>query len=113
MHGPKWSNWALNKADLIIACGSRFDDRVTGQAVGVRAGRGRRPPRHRRGRDREAARADVPVVGPLKQVLRDLTVEVRKLREDGKAGLREAWLAQIADWREQFPLRYREGRRLR
>src|SRR4029077_7286737 len=31
MHGPKWSNWALNKADLIVAVGSRFDARVTGK----------------------------------------------------------------------------------
>src|SRR4029077_4694965 len=31
MHGPKWSNWALNKADLVVAVGARFDDRVTGK----------------------------------------------------------------------------------
>jgi acetolactate synthase-1/2/3 large subunit len=31
MHGPKWSNFGLNKADLIVACGARFDDRVTGK----------------------------------------------------------------------------------
>src|SRR3954452_19994932 len=31
MHGGKWGNWALNKADLIIAVGVRFDDRVTGK----------------------------------------------------------------------------------
>ena len=31
MHGSKYANWALNKADLIIAVGTRFDDRVTGK----------------------------------------------------------------------------------
>ena len=31
MHGSKAANWALNRADLLIACGSRFDDRVTGK----------------------------------------------------------------------------------
>ena len=31
MHGPKWSNWALNKADVVVAVGARFDDRVTGK----------------------------------------------------------------------------------
>ena len=31
MHGSKYANWALNKGDLIIAVGSRFDDRVTGK----------------------------------------------------------------------------------
>ena len=31
MHGSKYANWALNKSDLIIAVGTRFDDRVTGK----------------------------------------------------------------------------------
>ncbi len=31
MHGSKYGNWALNKSDLIIAIGTRFDDRVTGK----------------------------------------------------------------------------------
>ena len=30
MHGEAWVNWAIQEADLIIACGMRFDDRVTG-----------------------------------------------------------------------------------
>jgi acetolactate synthase-1/2/3 large subunit len=30
MHGAKWSNWAMNKCDVLVAVGSRFDDRVTG-----------------------------------------------------------------------------------
>ena len=31
MHGSKAANWAMNKADLLVACGSRFDDLVTGK----------------------------------------------------------------------------------
>jgi len=31
MHGPKWSNWAMNTCDLLVAVGARFDDRVTGR----------------------------------------------------------------------------------
>ena len=31
MHGQKFANWALNKADVIVAAGVRFDDRVTGR----------------------------------------------------------------------------------
>ena len=63
----------------MIACGSRFDDRVTGQAVGVRA-RGARVIHL----DIDAAEigklrhADIPVVGPLKQVLRDLAAELQR-----------------------------------
>jgi acetolactate synthase-1/2/3 large subunit len=106
MHGPKWSNWAMNKADLLVACGSRFDDRVTGKLSGFAPGA---TVVHL---DMDAAEigklrhADVPVVGPLKQVLRDITAEVRRLRDEGKAKPPEAWVRQIAEWREEFPLRY-------
>ena len=106
MHGAKWSNWALNKADLMIACGSRFDDRVTGKlsafAPGARVIH----------LDIDAAEigklrhADIPVVGPLKQVLRDIAADLQRQREQGSAPKSEPWLRQIADWRDEFPLRY-------
>ncbi|MBV8563356.1 MAG: biosynthetic-type acetolactate synthase large subunit [Actinobacteria bacterium] len=106
MHGPKWSNWALNKADVIVACGSRFDDRVTGKVSAFAPGA---TVVHL---DVDAAEiskirhADVPVVGPLKPVLAELA---ELLAKQTKPGRTDGWLAQIAEWREQFPLRYGEG----
>jgi acetolactate synthase I/II/III large subunit len=103
MHGPKWSNWALNKADVIVACGSRFDDRVTGKLSAFAPGA---TVVHL---DIDAAeiskirRADVPVVGPLAQVLAALAATVSR---DAAAGRTDAWLEQIAAWRDAFPLRY-------
>jgi acetolactate synthase-1/2/3 large subunit len=103
MHGPKWSNWALNKADLIVAVGARFDDRVTGKVSAFAPGA---TVVHL---DIDAAeiskirKADIPVVGPLKLVLAELT---RVLKPE--AGRTDAWLQQIAEWEEQFPLRYNE-----
>jgi acetolactate synthase I/II/III large subunit len=103
MHGPKWSNWALNKADLIVAVGARFDDRVTGKVSAFAPGA---TVVHL---DIDAAEiskirhADIPVVGPLKQVLAELARVI-----EPQPGRSEPWLRQIADWREQFPLRYRE-----
>src|SRR6266516_12713 len=103
MHGPKWSNWALNKADLIVAVGARFDDRVTGKVSAFAPGA---TVVHL---DVDAAeiskirRADIPVVGPLKPVLAELARVLEP--EDGRT---EAWLRQIAEWEEQFPLRYRD-----
>ena len=73
MHGPKWSNLAMNTCDLLVAVGARFDDRVTGK-LDARS----RPGATVVHLDIDAAeigklrRADVPVVGPLKQVLADL-----------------------------------------
>src|SRR5207253_8165720 len=51
--------------------------------------------------------ADVPVVGPLGQVLADLAEEVARLRSDAPTRT-EPWLRQLAEWREEFPLRYGE-----
>ena len=109
MHGTKYGNWALNKADLMIACGSRFDDRVTGKlpafAPGARVIH----------LDIDAAEigklraVDIPVVGPLKQVLRDIGVELQKLRSDGWTAKTDAWLSQLDEWKAEFPLRYRKG----
>jgi acetolactate synthase I/II/III large subunit len=105
MHGSKFANWALNKADLVIAVGSRFDDRVTGKvsafAPGARVIHF----------DIDAAEvgkirhAEIPVVGPLKLGLAQLTAEVRAAAADG-APDRGPWLRQLEDWREQFPFRY-------
>jgi acetolactate synthase-1/2/3 large subunit len=103
MHGPKWSNWAINKADLLVAVGSRFDDRVTGKLSAFAPGA---DVIHF---DIDAAeigkirKADIPVVGPLKGVLHELAKAVAEQRVEGAT---EPWLRQIAAWREQFPLRY-------
>jgi acetolactate synthase-1/2/3 large subunit len=105
MHGPKWSNLAMNTSDVLVAVGARFDDRVTGKLAAFAPGA---TVIHL---DIDAAEisklreADIPVVGPLKRALRELAGEVSRLREDG-AQAPAAWLRQIADWRDEFPLRY-------
>jgi acetolactate synthase-1/2/3 large subunit len=109
MHGPKWSNWGMNKCDVLVAVGSRFDDRVTGKlsafAPGATVvhldvdpaeiGKLRRP--------------DIPVVGPLKQVLAELAAAMDTARAQGTLRDREAWIRQLADWRDEFPLRYSDN----
>src|SRR5438132_5250884 len=103
MHGPKWSNFALNKADVVIAVGARFDDRVTGKVSAFAPGA---TVVHL---DIDAAEiskirhADVPVVGPLKPVLAQLSKELAELTVELRT---EPWLRQIDEWRDQFPLRY-------
>ncbi len=105
MHGSKFANWALNKGDLIIAVGSRFDDRVTGKVSEFAPGA---KVIHF---DIDAAEvgkirhAEIPVVGPLKPALKMLTDQVRSLAPDGPRPPAE-WLAQLAEWRAAFPFRY-------
>jgi acetolactate synthase-1/2/3 large subunit len=106
MHGPKWSNWAMNKSDLLIAVGSRFDDRVTGKLSAFA------PSASVIHLDIDSAEigklrsAEIPVVGPLKEVLEGIAAEIRRLQEKGSSPRTGAWLAQLADWRDEFPLRY-------
>jgi acetolactate synthase-1/2/3 large subunit len=103
MHGPKWSNWAMNKCDLLVAVGARFDDRVTGKLSAFAPGA---TTIHL---DVDAAEidklrhADIPVVGPLRDVLTALAHELRKQEATPQT---EAWVRQLAEWRDEFPLRY-------
>ncbi|HEY3069259.1 MAG TPA: biosynthetic-type acetolactate synthase large subunit [Gaiellaceae bacterium] len=109
MHGSKWANWALNKADLVIAVGSRFDDRVTGNlsafAPGAKVIHFDIDPAE----IGKLRRADIPVVGPLANALSQLTQELRRLVAADHEGP-AAWRRQVEEWRAAYPYRYeREG----
>jgi acetolactate synthase-1/2/3 large subunit len=105
MHGPKWSNWAMNKCDLLVAVGARFDDRVTGKLSAFAAGAQVIHLDIDSAEISKLRQADIPVVGPLKLVLADLARDMREHRVEGRT---EPWLRQIAEWRDQFPLKYRK-----
>jgi acetolactate synthase-1/2/3 large subunit len=106
MHGTVPAVAALQKADLIVALGARFDDRVTGKlssfaphATVVHA-------------DIDPAEigknrvVDVPIVGDLKEVIAELLPELAREHEtNGKPDI-EAWWRQINSWRETYPLGY-------
>ncbi|HET8741354.1 MAG TPA: biosynthetic-type acetolactate synthase large subunit [Gaiella sp.] len=108
MHGPKWSNLALNSCDVLVAVGARFDDRVTGKLSAFAPGA---TVVHL---DVDAAEisklrsADIPVVGSLATAVGALAREVEHQRAEG-APPPAAWLEQLRDWREEFPLRYDRG----
>jgi acetolactate synthase I/II/III large subunit len=106
MHGPKWSNLGINTCDVLVAVGARFDDRVTGKLSAFAPGATVIHLDIDSAEIGKLRRADIPVVGPLKQVLGDLTEELRRLQADGRVPRTEAWLRQLADWRDEFPLRY-------
>ena len=99
MHGTVYANKAVNDCDLLIAVGARFDDRVTGDLTKF-------APKARiihidvdPSAIAKNVKVDVPIVGDVKQVLRELN----KLM--GPVDTKE-WLAQIAAWRKESPLRY-------
>ena len=107
MHGSYAANMGMSGADLLIALGVRFDDRVTGRLAAFAP--------HAKvihvdidpaeiGKNRVA---DLPIVGDVKRVLQKLNKVVHELapaHQKRNAPAREAWWAQIRSWREEHPL---------
>jgi len=97
MHGTAYSNYAICEADLIISLGTKFSDRVTGKIsefapharlihididpaeIGKNVG------------------VDIPIVGDVKETLKDLAELVTEKGHD-------EWLERIADWKAKHPL---------
>jgi acetolactate synthase I/II/III large subunit len=105
MHGSKWANWALNKADLLIAVGSRFDDRVTGKLSAFAAGAKVIHFDIDPAEIGKLRKADIPVVGPLPAALTQLTEELRRVTDPAHLGP-AAWRRQVEEWRATYPYRY-------
>jgi acetolactate synthase-1/2/3 large subunit len=97
MHGWKHVNKAIQSADLLIALGMRFDDRVTGKvstyAPGARIVHVDIDPSE----IGKNVAVDVPIVGDVGRVLRALTPLVRERRREE----RDAYFAELADWRRE------------
>ncbi|MDQ6777819.1 MAG: biosynthetic-type acetolactate synthase large subunit [Actinomycetota bacterium] len=104
MHGTRSANYAMDEADLIVAIGARFDDRITGKLSEFA----------RRAKfihiDVDPAEisknvpAHIPIVGDARNILPRLTAEYRALAPD-PARLDE-WWSRIHAWRERHPLGY-------
>ncbi|HAP32848.1 MAG TPA: biosynthetic-type acetolactate synthase large subunit [Firmicutes bacterium] len=102
MHGTFAANHALNAADLIIAVGARFDDRVTSRldsfAVGAQVIHIDIDPAEI-GKNVAAA---IPIVGDVKMVLQEL---IKIL----KPGDTEAWCEQVKAWKKERPIRFAQS----
>jgi len=106
MHGSYASNMAMTETDLLIALGTRFDDRVTGRLAAfaphakvihvdidpAEVGKNRVP--------------DVPIVGDVKRVLARILEVLDELHEmkSRNAAARAAWWSQINEWKREHPL---------
>ncbi len=107
MHGNATAVTAMQKSDLLIALGARFDDRVTGKVAAfapeakiihvdidpAEQGKVRRP--------------DVPIVGDCRLVVIEILKAIRELQDGGdKQADISAWRSRVSGWQEQFPLHY-------
>jgi acetolactate synthase I/II/III large subunit len=108
MHGTVAAVTALQKADLLIALGARFDDRVTGKldsfAPGASVVHADIDPAEI-GKNRVA---DVPIVGDCRETLADLVVAVQEVYAAGTRADLTGWWKSCDSWRETYPLGYEE-----
>jgi acetolactate synthase I/II/III large subunit len=106
MHGTVGAVGALQGADLVVALGARFDDRVTGRldtfAHGAKIVHADIDPAE----ISKNRHADVPIVGDCRDVLTDLITAVRNEHTAGRKGDLQDWWRQLSSWRETYPLGY-------
>ncbi len=107
MHGSYAANMGMYHTDLIIALGTRFDDRVTGRLAAFAP--------HAKvihvdidpAEISKIRNADLPIVGDVKRVIPKLTAELNDLAPAMKAknsAARQAWWKQIREWKAEHPL---------
>ncbi|NBO68427.1 MAG: biosynthetic-type acetolactate synthase large subunit, partial [Actinobacteria bacterium] len=107
MHGTATAVTAMQRADLLIALGSRFDDRVTGKVstfapdakiIHVDIDPAEQGKVHK---------PDVPIVGDCRLVIEEMIVALRDLMTGGmKQADISAWRSRVNGWKENFPLAY-------
>jgi acetolactate synthase-1/2/3 large subunit len=90
MHGEHWVNEAIQEADLLIALGMRFDDRVTGKLASYAPNAKKIHIDIDPSELHKNVRADVAIAGDLKTVLKDLLPLVESARHD-------AWITRIGE----------------
>ena len=106
MHGTAAAVTAMQKSDLLIALGARFDDRVTGRVNAfaphakiihvdidpAEQGKVRKP--------------DVPIVGDCRLVIEEMIKAINDLLAEQKQTDITPWRSRVSGWQEQFPLTY-------
>jgi acetolactate synthase I/II/III large subunit len=110
MHGNATAVNVMQKSDLLITLGARFDDRITGKVSAfapnakiihvdidpAEQGKVRKP--------------DVPIVGDCKYVIEEIIREIKNMLSAGdKQADTSSWKSRISGWREQFPLTYEQA----
>ncbi|AKU17440.1 acetolactate synthase 1 catalytic subunit [Luteipulveratus mongoliensis] len=106
MHGSVAAVTALQKSDLLITLGARFDDRVTGELSSFA------PLAKVIHADIDPAEisknrvADVPIVGDCLEVITELTKALREDIDAGRGGDYAAWRTRTTKWKATYPLGY-------
>ncbi len=102
MHGTVYANYALTEADLILATGVRFDDRVTGDVKTFAAKAKKIHIEIDPAEVNKNVPVDLPIIGDAKEVLHELTKRMPSTK-------RLAWNRQIEQWKLAYPLEFEDS----
>jgi acetolactate synthase-1/2/3 large subunit len=110
MHGTYEANMTMQNCDVLLAVGARFDDRVIGN------------PKHFASVERKIihvdidpssiskrVKVDIPIVGDVKDVLQELIAQLKEAQVKPDSAALSAWWKQIAEWRGQDCLKYKNS----
>src|SRR3954464_14456818 len=110
MHGTYEANMAMQNCDVLLAVGARFDDRVIGN------------PKHFASVERKIVhididpssiskrvKVDIPIVGDVKEVLRELIAQIKDAQARPDKDAINAWWGQINEWRKRECLSYKRS----
>jgi len=105
MHGAASTNFAVQYCDLLVNVGARFDDRVTGKVETF-------SPKSKKihididpASIGKSVAVDVPIVGDVKRVLKELIKEIKLLKKKPDY---DAWWDEIHGWQKKHPLSYNQ-----
>jgi acetolactate synthase-1/2/3 large subunit len=109
MHGTWEANWAMHDCDLMVAVGSRFDDRITGRLDAFSPGSKKIHIDIDPSSINKNVKVDLPIVGDCANVLQDMLSVWRtgSFAPDKKA--LDGWWGQIGKWRSKNSLAYRNS----
>jgi len=108
MHGTFRANMAVSNSDCLLAVGARFDDRVTGKLSGFAT---KAKIIHIDVDPTSISKnvpVDIPIVGDCKNALEKLIQLAESEPVEGLEQMRAPWLDQIRQWRETYPLNYKQ-----
>lgn len=101
MHGNYWANYAVSECDVLLAVGTRFNDRVTG-------------PLAKFAKEAQVIHIDIdpcsisknipahiPIVGDAKLILRDMLKELKSRKHEINQEAKDKWFEKINDWKKQ------------
>ena len=108
MHGTVAAVTALQKADLLVCLGARFDDRVTGKLASFAPGAAVIHADIDPAEIGKNRTADVPIVGDCRETIAELVPALRELYAAGNRADLTGWWQQVDGWRETYPLGYEE-----